>query len=307
MSSPDTRPPRAWRRYDPQMAQGGSTNYARSRSEPTAERRPAGFQRALRWVAWLTFIGLTIANSGRSSFGPLEFLALAAAVGVSIWCLAKPLGGPKVTIDGPGDVHGTFVSRTNWGLVLLGVALTIAGIGATGAIVYDLSTGRATVREVLSDMATFAVGWTVEIFTRGAHDAHLEDTHAYALFVLLLPGLMLVCWNLIPLLKRGSEFHVEPDSSVSVRRGGQWLPLVEYEYVTATADGTTVRFAPAGAAPAVVLPQTRVYSRETGARLNHDVSGAFFAQRLARRGFTVEEVDTKRGSFRAFSGSAGRP
>jgi len=111
-------------------------------------RRIAGWQRALRWVAWLTFVGLAIAHSDRDSFGGVEFLALAAAIGVSIFCMAKPLGGPEVTMDEPADVRGAFVSRASWGLVLFGVALTIAGIGAIGAIAYDLSTGRATVRGV---------------------------------------------------------------------------------------------------------------------------------------------------------------
>jgi hypothetical protein len=86
--------------------------------ESTPARLVAGWQRTLRWLAWLTFVGVVIANSERSSFGPLEFLALAVAIGVSIFCLAKPLGGPKVSMDEAADVCGAFVSRTNWGVVL---------------------------------------------------------------------------------------------------------------------------------------------------------------------------------------------
>jgi hypothetical protein len=34
-------------------------------------------------------------KSGSVYFSPLEWLALIAAIGISIWCMAKPLGGPK--------------------------------------------------------------------------------------------------------------------------------------------------------------------------------------------------------------------
>jgi hypothetical protein len=268
--------------------------------ESTPARRIGSWQRALRWVAWLTFIGLAIANSGSESFGLLDGLALAVAIGVSIWSTAKPLGGPKVTIDGPADVRGAFVSQTNWGLVLFGGVLMVGGVGAIGAIAYDLSTGRATVRDVFSDMGTFVVGWTMEVATGWSYDAHLEDTHAYALFVLVVPGLWLVWWNLVPLVKRGREFRAEPDGSIAVRGAHGWFLLLEYEYSTVTADGTTIRLTPAGDwTPAVTLPQTRVFSRETGARLRRNVSAEFFSQRLIRRGFSIETLDAKRGSFSA--------
>jgi hypothetical protein len=85
--------------------------------EDTGERRVAGWQRALRWVAWLTFLGLAIKNSQSVYFSPLEWLALAAAIGISIWCLAKPLGAPKMEMAKPTHPLGAFVSRTSWGLV----------------------------------------------------------------------------------------------------------------------------------------------------------------------------------------------
>lgn len=265
----------------------------------TPERRVAGWQRALRWVAWLTFLGLAILHSDRESFGPVELLALAAAIGVSVWCMAKPLGGPKVEIDEPAEVRGAFVSRTNWGLLLFGVALTIGGIGATGAIVYDVYTHRATIRDVVSDMGSFIVGWTAEALTGWSYDAHLEDTHAYALFVLVLPGLLLIGWNAVPFIKRGHEFRVEPDSSISIRGPRGWFQLLDYEYSAVIGDGTTIRFTAAGdGAPPIVLPQARVFSRETGARLSSDVSAAFFQQRLSLRGFAIEAINAKRGSFR---------
>lgn len=267
-------------------------------TESPPGRRLAGWQRALRWAAWLTFVGLVIAHSDRDSFGALEFLALAVAIGVSVWCMAKPLGGPQATMDEPTDVRGTFVSRTNWGLVLFGVALTVGGIGAIAAITYDLSTGRATVRDVLNDMASFVVGWVMEA-VGWSYDAHLEKTHAYALFVLVLPGLLLVWWNLVSFIKRGREFRVEPDASISVSGPQGWVPLLEYEYSAVTADGTTIRFTPASdATPGIVLPQARVFSRENGTRLRPEMSAELFRYRLARRGFVVEATDTKRGIFR---------
>lgn len=266
-------------------------------SQPeSAERRVAGWQRALRWVAWLTFLGVAVVHSDRASFGGLEFLTLAVAIGVSIWCLARPLGGPKVEIDEPAQARGTFVSRTSWGLVLLGAILTVGGVGAIGAIVYDLSTGRATVRDVLHDMAIFVEGWIAEMVTNYAYDAELEKTHAYALFVLIVPGLWLVCANLVPFVRRGREFRVEPDASVSVRGKQGWSPLLDYEYSEVSADGTTIRYI---GASTVVLPQARVFCRENGARLHRKVSGRLFGEPLARRGFTVDEVDVKHGRFRA--------
>jgi hypothetical protein len=268
--------------------------------ESTRARRIGSWQRALRWVAWLTFIGLVIANSDRESFDPIDLLALAVAIGVSIWSLAKPLGGPRATIDGPADVLGPFVSRANWGLVVFGVALTVGGIGATGTIVYDLSTNRATIHDVFADMGTFVVGSTREVVTGWSYDAHLEGTHAYGLFMLLVPGLLIVWWNLVPFLKRGREFRVGPDTSIWLHGAGEWYQLLERKSVAVAADGTTIRYFTEIGGPAVaVLPQARVFSRETGARLRRAVSGEFFRQRLTSRGFTVEVVDAKRGSFSA--------
>jgi hypothetical protein len=116
----------------------------------------------------------------------------------------------------------------------------------------------------------------------------LEKTHAYALFLLLIPGLMLVWYNLIPLLKRGSEFRVESDGSVMVRRSDSWEPLLEYQYSSTVADGRTiVRTPPTDGPPAVTLPQMRVFCRENGARLKSELSAEFFAELLGRRGFEV--------------------
>jgi hypothetical protein len=255
----------------------------------TPERHITGWQRSLRWVAWLTFLGLAIKNSQSVYFSGLEWLALAAAIGISIWCMAKPLGGPKYELTEPAHVRGAFVSRTSWGLVLFGAILTVGGVAATAAMVYDVSTGRATVRDVLHDIGIFIEGWIVEVFTGFTYDAHLEKTHAYALFLLLIPGVLLVWYNLIPFVKRGSEWRVDLDGSVSVQRGNMWIPLLEYEFGVVTADRTTFTFAPGpNGGQELVLPQLRVFSREYETRLKSTVSAEFFRQRLTGRGFKVE-------------------
>ena len=275
-----------WRAPSP--TSGGGE--ARQQPENTVERRITWWQRALRWVAWLTFLGLAVYNTQSVYFSPLEWLALIAAIGISIWCIAKPLGGPKVELSEPSHLLGNFVSRTSWGLTLFGAILTVGGVAGAGAAIYDMSTGRATVGDVFKDIGIFNEGWIAELIAP-TYDAELEKTHAYALFLLLIPGVLLVWYNLIPFFKRGNEFQVHPDGSVSVRRGESWEPLMEYQYSTVTADGTTIDFAPpADGPPAVVLPQHRVFSREYGVRLPDKVSAEFFRRLLAGRGFDVESA-----------------
>jgi hypothetical protein len=81
-----------------------------------------------------------------------------------------------------------------------------------------------------------------------------------------------------------------------VRRGDSWEPLLEYQYSSVTADGRTIEFAPpADRPPTVVLPQSRVFCRENGARLKSELSGEFFTELLARRGFDVESGTSKSG------------
>ena len=130
----------------PSPAGGG--HQARQRPRETAERLLTWWQRALRWIAWLTFLGLAVWNSQSVSFGPLEWMALIAAIAISIWCMAKPLGGPKVELSEPAHLLGAFVSRTNWALVIIGALLTIGGVAGAGAAIYDMSTGRATFGDV---------------------------------------------------------------------------------------------------------------------------------------------------------------
>jgi hypothetical protein len=93
-------------------------------------------------VAWLTFLGLAVYNSQSVYFSGKEWLALIAAIGISIWCMAKPLGGPRYELRDPAHLLGAFVSRTNWGLALFGAILTLGGAAGSMAAIYDVSTGR---------------------------------------------------------------------------------------------------------------------------------------------------------------------
>jgi hypothetical protein len=186
-------------------------------------------------VAWLTFLGLAVYNTQSVYFSPLEWVALIAALGISIWCMAKPLGGPKYELTEPTHLLGAFVSRTSWGLTLFGSILTIGGVAGGMAAIYDVPTGRTTVGDVFTDIGIFIEGRIVELIAP-TYDVELEKTHAYALVLLLIPGVLLVWYNLIPFFKRGNEFQVHPDGSVSVRRDDSWEPLIEYRYSTVTAD-----------------------------------------------------------------------
>jgi hypothetical protein len=211
--------------------------------------------------------------------------------------MAKPLGGPKYQLSEPTHLLGAFVSRTSWGLVLLGSLLMLGGVAGSMAAIYDATTGRATVGDVFTDIGIFIEGWIAEMIAP-TYDAELEKTHAYAL--LLIPGLLLLLVNLVPFFKRGNEFQVHPDGSVSMRRSGGWEPLMEYQYSTVAADGAVIEFTPPpDGPPPIRLPQHRVFSREYGARLPAKVSAEFFRRLLAGRGFDVESASSNSDSFTA--------
>jgi hypothetical protein len=162
-----------------------------------------------------------------------------------------------------------------------------------------MSTGRATVADVMKDIAIFVEGWIAELIAP-TYDAELEKTHAYALFLLLIPGLLLLYFNLVPFFKRGNEFQVHADGSVSVRRGDSWEALTEHQYSSVTADGVTIDFTPpADGPPRVTLPQDRVFSREYGVRLPAKVSAEFFRRLLAGRGFEVDTTSASGSRFTA--------
>ncbi|MGZ5362951.1 MAG: hypothetical protein ACXWZR_02115 [Mycobacterium sp.] len=100
---------------------------------------------------------------------------------------------------------------------------------------------------------------------------------------------MLLLWfNLIPLAKRGSEFQVHADGSVSVRRTDSWEPLMAYQYATVTADGNTFEFTPPPDGHRRSTACRPGFSREYGVRLKSKVSAEFFRRLLAGRGFEIE-------------------
>jgi hypothetical protein len=240
-------------------------------------------------VLWLAFLGMAVYHSQTVRFSGAERLLLVIATGFSIWCMARPLGGPKVELTKPEHLLGTFASRTSWGLVLIGELLTVGGIAGAGAAVDDIASGRAGFGDVLHDIGIFVEGWIAELAAGYRYDAELEHTHAYALFLLLIPGTILLWLNLIPLLNRGSNFRVEADGSAMFRRGdGCWEPLLKCQHSTVSAGGTTIKFTPPqDGPPAVVLPQARVFCDENGARLKAELSAEFFTTLLGRRGFEV--------------------
>ena len=102
-----------------------------------------------------------------------------------------------------------------------------------------------------------------------------------------------------PILQPGQRIP-GPRRWIGIRaQGDSWEPLLEYQYSTVTADGTTIDFTPpSDGPPAVVLPQDRVFSREYGERMPSKVSAEFFRRLLAGRGFTIEGP-ASRSSFRA--------
>jgi hypothetical protein len=103
----------------------------------------------------------------------------------------------------------------------------------------------------IAAVGVFIEGWTVEMIDP-TYGAELERTHAYALFLLLIPGLLLLWFNFVAFVNRGSEFQVRPDGSVSVRSGDSWEPPLEHQF---SADGP----------PTIALRQDRC-SRVTTAR-----------------------------------------
>jgi hypothetical protein len=69
----------------------------------------------------------------------------------------------------------------------LGAILTLGGVAGSMAAIYDVSTGRATVGDVMKDVGIFIEGWITAMIAP-TYDAELERAHAYALFLLPIPG-----------------------------------------------------------------------------------------------------------------------
>ncbi len=72
----------------------------------------------------------------------------------------------------------------------MGAILTLGGVAGSMAAIYDVSTGRATVGDVMKDVGIFIEGWITALIAP-TYDAELGKAHAYALFLLPIPGLLL--------------------------------------------------------------------------------------------------------------------
>jgi len=162
-----------------------------------------------RWIAWLTFLGLAVYNSQSVYFSGKEWLALIAAIAISIWCMAKPLGGPKYELREPTHLLGAFASRTSWGLALFGAILTLGGVAGAMAAIYDVSTGRATVGDVFTDIGILIEGWIASLIVP-TYDAELEKTHAYALFRVAGSGATPALFKSDPVLQPGQGIPGPP-------------------------------------------------------------------------------------------------
>lgn len=256
----------------------------------------AGWQRAMIWILWLVFFGLCIASSDRGKFSFREFLTLAAAVAVTFWCLNNPLGIDRVEITSPASMRGEFRSRTNWELVLLGAALLLVGVAATCKILHDLRYGLTTVVGVFADFALFFLEMFLEQVTRGT-EGDVTESKLYILIVFLPIGLLVLWYNLLPLIYRGRPFAVSADGQLSVWLGGSWQPLRLADYRRISADGVTIQFSePTRGKPVLTLPQERVFSRTLGTRVNARVLADFFRQRLENAGFQVVPKPEETGS-----------
>src|SRR5262245_30915188 len=111
----------------------------------------------------------------------------------------------------------------------------------------------------------------------------------YALMILLPIGLLMLWFNLLPVLWRGQAFRIEADGSLRVWRAGVWVAVNPKDYAIATADGITIEFRDGdNGLPPVVLPQRRVYSGDLGTRVAARVLGAAMRQRVSAAGMTVE-------------------
>jgi hypothetical protein len=249
----------------------------------------AGWQCALTWAGWLTWVWLMWRNSANTSVSGLEFLGLVAAITITLLCRKYPQGVPAVFIEKPEQMQGEFESRTNWALVLIGAGILLGGIASTVRIITHLATGFATVKDVLNDIGVFIVEWIHERLSGGTYDGELEKTQAYILCILIIPGLFMALICLTPFFHRGRNFRVHEDGSFSVRKGDAWETVEPLRYVTVTADGTSILFKESeNGAAAVELPMWRVFSRDRGTEVKSSVLAAWLRRELETQGYAIE-------------------
>lgn len=279
-----------------------------SRGRENPKRILAGWQKAVLWAAWLGVIALIIKNTDSDSLGGPEFLAIIVATAITVFTCKNPKGPANIVIRKSDEVRGVFESRTNWPMVLLAGALTLFGLAMTVKLSQDLSSGRATWKDVLDDIAHFFIEEIIQRISGGT-SGDVTNTKLYIMAILLPIGLLMIWFTLSPFLHRGRRYRVEEDGGIKVQDGSGWNPLELIEYKSVEADGVDVSFFKDDQkSPTVTLPIGRVYSRDLGTRVETKVLVKFFRDQLEACGFAVEKLSADgmvETSLRATRGDAG--
>jgi hypothetical protein len=249
----------------------------------------ATWQRSFLWAMWLAVLALLWQNTSGEGFTFVEFVAMVAATGITVWICKHPMGRPRVYIEEAAQMRGRFESRTNWALVILAAHLTLLGIAVAGKIVYDLNHGLTTVGGIFEDIAMFFLEW-LKIILSGGTSGDVTHTKLYTLIIALPIGPFMLMMVLVPWTYRGVPFRVEPGDILEVRRDGKWQILSEHEFRKAVADAITIDFYADAAdkTPALSLPLSRVYSCELGTRVKARVIAGYFRLRLEKSGYAVK-------------------
>jgi hypothetical protein len=247
------------------------------------------WQRFFLWAMWLAILALLWRNTSGEGFTFLEFLAMAAGTGITVWMCKHPTGRPKVYIVEAAEMRGRFESRTNWALVILAAHITLLGIAVAGKIVYDLSHGLTTVGGIFEDIAMFFLESLKITLSRGTA-GDVTNTKLYTLIVALPIGPLMLMVVLVPWTHRGVPFRVEPGDLVEVRRDGKWQMLNVRDFPRVVANALNISFYADDESeePVLQLPLSRVYSAELGTRVKAPVIAGYFRLRLEKEGYSVK-------------------
>lgn len=263
------------------------------RRQPSVGNQLAGWQKALIWVVWLGVLALIIKNTDKDSLGGLEFLAIIAGIGITVWMRKIPKGPPNIIIEKSKNVKGVFESRTNWALVFVAAGLTLGGVAMTMKLRHDITNGISTWKDVFDDIVHYFIQELIQRLTGGL-DGDVTRTKLYIMVVLLPIGLLMLWFTLVPLMHRGRRFRVE-DGTLSVEKDGGWQPVQPKDYPFADADGLNINLRKTQSdQPEIVLPISRVYSRDIGTRVQTKVLVKYFREYFENQGFTVKS-DSKEG------------
>ena len=127
----------------------------------------------------------------------------------------------------------------------------------------------------MRDIGVFVEGGIAEMITP-SYDAELEQTHTYALFILIIPGRLL---RLLPFFKSGNELQFHPGGSNRCGAATVGNHCRTTRDASVTAYGST--------------------SRGYGVRLPAEVNAEFFRRLPAARGFDLDSASVGSSSFTA--------